>query len=673
MDILFSPAARGGLVFGGIKPANWSGYSTLVLDVHNPGKKEVIVGVTIRSVPGSWKDHEAAHFSGPLQPGVRVRWRMPILWARYGFRWGWPSGWPPQEGMEHSSGWGWVDTRRIREVSVFPEQVERQVRLRLISLALEGPVRQKGWCDRYGQQTGVSWPGKMRCDADLKKADRRERGELARHRGNPVRDIYQAWEGGPRRRATGFFRVEQVDGRWWFVAPNGNLFYACGIDAVRCGPETVMDGVRRSAYSWLPPRRGRFAEAWIRNPVGGVETDCVSFYRVNLVRKWGAERFRENFYERAIDRHLDWGFTCIGNWSDPVLLARRRFPYFQPGPPMGKVRVPLVTELIHDAFHPDFERETRRIAGDSVSGHRGDPWLVGHFLGNELDWNKFAAGVLGLPAGRPARCILVHQLRERYGCIKALNRAWGTSAASFSRLRWPGEAGAGATGAAKRDMAVFRGRFAERWYRAWASAVRKADPNHLVLGSRLHSYGRPDEVIAACARHSDVVSFNNYDIEVWKEEFGRYQKIARKPFLIGEYGHNSMDSGQLGAAIPVASQAERGLNYRYYTEQAAALPYFVGTQYFQYFDEPVTGRWLDNETEYNGFVSVADIPYPPMVEAARDSHRRIYRVHSGEVKPFCSWKPAPARRYFVSKGESICGEWTQIYRPGSLVIPRQPV
>lgn len=33
-----------------------------------------------------------------------------------------------------------------------------------------------------------------------------------------------------RQRATGFFRVEQVEGVWWFIDPSGNLFLALGTD-----------------------------------------------------------------------------------------------------------------------------------------------------------------------------------------------------------------------------------------------------------------------------------------------------------------------------------------------------------------------------------------------------------------------------------------------------------
>ena len=83
----------------------------------------------------------------------------------------------------------------------------------------------------------------------------------------------------------------------------------------------------------------------------------------------------------------------------------------------------------------------------------------------------------------------------------------------------------------------------------------------------------------------------------------------------------------------MADQQARGVGYRYYTEQLAALPYFIGGHYFQYLDEPITGRF-DRETSFNGFVSIADIPHPHLVKAAKASHSRIYNVHAGRLRPY---------------------------------------
>jgi hypothetical protein len=80
-------------------------------------------------------------------------------------------------------------------------------------------------------------------------------------------------------------------------------------------------------------------------------------------------------------------------------------------------------------------------------------------------------------------------------------------------------------------------------------------------------------------------------------------------------------------------QTERGVGYRYYIEQAAALPGFVGANWFLGTDESVTGR-MDGENYNFGWVDVTDRPYRELVEAAKVTHKRLYAVHSGKEPPF---------------------------------------
>jgi hypothetical protein len=109
-----------------------------------------------------------------------------------------------------------------------------------------------------------------------------------------------------------------------------------------------------------------------------------------------------------------------------------------------------------------------------------------------------------------------------------------------------------------------------------------ADPHHLILGSRLHFGDTYPEVIAACTPHVDVMRLNHYRHGPDVAMLERIYAIAHKPLFIGEYGHNSLDEGLLTAAVPVASESERGTGFRYYTGRLAALPYVIGGHYLQY-------------------------------------------------------------------------------------------
>jgi hypothetical protein len=62
------------------------------------------------------------------------------------------------------------------------------------------------------------------------------------------------------------------------------------------------------------------------------------------------------------------------------------------------------------------------------------------------------------------------------------------------------------------------------------------------------------------------------------------------------------------------------------------MPEMVGTHWFQWADQPSTGRF-DGENYNIGLVDVTDRPYPDLVAALVETHRRALRLHAGEIAP----------------------------------------
>ena len=85
--------------------------------------------------------------------------------------------------------------------------------------------------DRFGQYAHGTWRYKVKSYDELRADLAGERGKL---RGAPDSwDEYGGWASGPQLEATGSFRTEKVDGKWWFVTPSGHLFYSLGINVVK--------------------------------------------------------------------------------------------------------------------------------------------------------------------------------------------------------------------------------------------------------------------------------------------------------------------------------------------------------------------------------------------------------------------------------------------------------
>ena len=160
-------------------------------------------------------------------------------------------------------------------------------------------------------------------------------------------------------------------------------------------------------------------------------------------------------------------------------------------------------------------------------------------------------------------------------------------------------------------------------------ATRPRPP--LSLGSRFAWQTR--EAVEACARWCDVVSFNRYRRSIAADdEWARFHALG-KPALIGEFHFGSTDRGLFWEGlVGVGAENERGPAYARYLRAVADNPDFVGAHWFQYVDEPLTGRTLDGENGHVGFVSVADLPYDGLAAAARDVNHAVFDELQGQAK-----------------------------------------
>ena len=228
-------------------------------------------------------------------------------------------------------------------------------------------------------------------------------------------------------------------------------------------------------------------------------------------------------------------------------------------------------------------------------------------------------GVLRSPASQPARAALIALLQERYPTVDALNGAWQTDFKEWQALAPPAQESA-AFGA---DTDRFLEQFADRYFSTIAEALHRHAPNQLYLGVRFAS--EPAPVVRACAAHADVLSFNRYQRIFKSDDFSS----LGKPVILSEFHFGATDRGMFHPGISgVADQAARAEAYTKYVRSALACPEVVGAHWFQYVDEPITGRWFDGENFNIGFVDVTDTPYPELVRAAEQINASTYQIRA---------------------------------------------
>jgi hypothetical protein len=499
--------------------------------------------------------------------------------------------------------------------------------------------------DRFGQFAAVDFPGKITSEEELLAYHENLARRAAIPADAPLLDRFGGLAGSGEElglEATGFFRTDRVGNRHIIVSPEGNLFFQLGVCGIANTDDFTLVRGREAIYEWLPPREGKWLGAWRDSrPASGI----ASFYLANWIRI-NDRPFDYNLWtEQVIDRLLSWGFNSTGAFSvRSQAMIDRDFPFIarlnlNPGGAIRNLPDRLGAGYVMDPFVPGVAEALSARFATEVAPLANDPAILGFFMGNEQHFEMLPRL---LPTYRgsqvAAKQRLVEFLAERHETVEAFKAAWGITQelSSFpDLLDLPLFVN---TPTAASDMAAFFELFMDTYYRVIAKAFREHAPHHLLLGSRwTMGTSNNQTVVQAAGRYLDVLSINYYTYGLSEEFLARVHEWgSEKPIILSEWYFSSTERG-LGAMRQVENQEARGLAYRSYVEQAASIPFVVGSQWFIYTDQAPTGRFFEGfhgEAYNTGLVDVTDRPYTELVTAAQKTHHRIYDVMMGKTTAF---------------------------------------
>lgn len=437
---------------------------------------------------------------------------------------------------------------------------------------------------------------------------------------------------------TGFFHTEPAAQKQVLVNPDGNVTFHLGICGFQPSDDfTYIEG-RESVYEWLPSYESEFRTAFAADPWWSHR--AFSFYVANLIRKYGRPYNSEEWADRMVPRVRKWGFNASGAFSGVTEAQKHaHLPYVRSLPLAAWELGGHINGLngLFDPFDAGAIAKMDKLFSDQVAGNAKDPLLVGYFLANEQPFEDIPRVIPSLKASQAAKRRLVEMLREKYQTIAAFNQAWGMQAANFDALKDPGLPTTSKAAAA--DLQAFTGLFITEYYQRVTETFHVYDTNHLLLGSRWQPGTANNEQLCRIAgRYLDVISVNYYTYGLDTAFLGHLHTWSGgKPMMLSEYYWSSYsDTGLLGGK-ELGSQRERGLAYRNYVEQTAALGYVVGIEWFTLIDQARTGRFFEKfsgEKANTGLLSVTDRPYEDYLDEMAKANYRIYDVLFSLQPPF---------------------------------------
>ncbi len=358
-----------------------------------------------------------------------------------------------------------------------------------------------------------------------------------------------------------FFRLAERDGTFWLVTPGGKGFYSVGTDGPWFGRE----------------------EDWRER---GLE--CAEFL------------YRTGFNSLA-------GWTDVFRWGElnDLLLARGRPPFAM----FSAIQTPAHSDRFDalvdangmtagsdhdfpDPFDPRFARWYREEAGRRAEAVRGKPWFVGWFADNEVGHRELYRRVYS----RGCAAAFKDHLQRQYGRIQPLNGAWGTAFSSFDDLIAQKPDPAARTGRMYEDFRRFEREVVKRYVDVTLSALREADPDHLIISNRfmLDDVGGWMDLLDLYAPY-DAVAVNLYPANqgpgLSREERDIYAMAHEKtgrPVIVGEWSVPAFDSGlydkpdkldwSFNELVP--TQADRAAQAANVTLDFFDMPFVVGSHWF---------------------------------------------------------------------------------------------
>ncbi len=404
----------------------------------------------------------------------------------------------------------------------------------------------------------------------------------------------------------GFWRIIQDEkGIWWFLSPEGNIEFLNTVTSVK----PFQKGRDENGQHYI-------SHDWD----GGLDKK-----RGNL----------DSWAQKTIQRVHQAGFKGMGAWCNPTLH-------------MYDVAISRDLNLWAWAgretlfYYPKWTALVEKAIQKQVITLKDNTNLIGYFIDNELGWKDGFSNperyFNKLKADNPNRQEVVKVIRSIWKNIEDFNKDWQLDLKSWDELNSLKKLPRNPPRANVQLEKEWLLHLAKDYFCLTTKLIRKYDPNHLILGIRYKEYNAPAEVFKASQGFTDVQSINIYssDAKLDHELFAAMYEESGQPIIISEYSFHSLD-GRSGnnnlcgfSGGYVNDQQARAEGYKIFTTRLSRVPYIIGADWFQWNDEPPSGR-SDGEDVNFGIVDVHDAPYEHMIQAIRKTEPLLNTLHANST------------------------------------------
>jgi len=425
-----------------------------------------------------------------------------------------------------------------------------------------------------GQRLYKDWvPMDTRTMQHLPNFKPKKKQKLSKYGGNKIQQA----------EATGFYRTEKINGRWWIVDPDGYLFIHKAINSLNRGKS------KRNLKAY---------EEKFDSPVDWM-TKTTQLIKENGFNGAGSWSDAELIIEMQKDGENELAYTINLNWMSGYGKVRG-----------GTYAVPGHTGYPNNCifvFDKEFKTYCEEQAKELVQ-YKDDPNLLGYFSDNEMPFKMSNL--------------------EGY-----LSNEDNTDQGYLAAKSWLAEKEIRDNDITDEVRNEFLAYVGETYFSIVNGSIKKYDPNHLYLGPRFYSSEKNNELFMRTAgKYIDIICNNYYGR--WtprEEELNNWAEWTGKPFMITEWYTKGEDSGLpniSGAGWIVRTQKDRGLFYQNYTLKLLESKSCVGWHWFKYQDNDpeMENAELSNIDANKGIVDNDYNEYLPLLNLMKEVNLQVYKL-----------------------------------------------
>ena len=411
-----------------------------------------------------------------------------------------------------------------------------------------------------------------------------------------------------REEFRGFFYSKKINGRWWVIDPLG---YPCYIRSMHAVKPCYLDSANQTNAAIV---RFGSLEAWAEKTADLLKNE----WYFNIADT----DFAENTANRMpMQKSIPEPNKAPGQKSQGGFAGRFGYHVGSNCSNGGSTRFSENNTM--NVFDPEFVPFSDEVA-TLLEARRDDPWILGYTSDNELPMNIN---------------MLFNYLTVDH--TKPMNR-YSYAAAWTWLIRMTGKDEPQQQDITKEHVELFRGFVWDRYYNVVTTAMRKHDPNHMILGTRfLTTVKNAEWVLRFASLYLDAITINWYG--QWEPDADDLKKLCERadlPIMVTEFYTKAMDSGLAntrGAGWTVPTQQDRADFYQHFTLRLLECKNFVGWHWHQYIDDDpspavvfeadgTTWRDQSNIDANKGIVNSGHRPYDELVRGMAEINKNVFRL-----------------------------------------------